>query len=319
MDVDAARPTVSVIIVSYNTHALLARCLASIAAEPRPPDEVIVVDNASADDSAAMARERFSQARVIANSENRGFAAAANQGLRAATGDFLCLLNPDTWLFPGALAALAAFLEAQPAVGLVGPTLLHSDGAYQHAAFRFPTLAMAFFDFFPLHHRLFNSRLNGRYSFGLYERPFAMDHPLGACMMARREMCADVGLLDERFFMYCEEIDWCRRIKQAGWEIMHVPGARVVHHGGRSTRQQAGRMFVELHRSRFRLFAKHHGRRYQWAARGIVAAGILWQLLALLPQRLRRADSQERQERWQSRVRVLALALRGEHEAPGLG
>lgn len=271
------------------------------------------MDNASADGSAALVRERFPHVRVIANTENRGFAAACNQGLRSAAGAALCLLNPDTELFPGALAALAAFLDSHPEVGVVGPTLLHSDGAYQHAAFRFPTLAMALLDFFPLHHQLLNSRLNGRFSFALYERPFAMDHPLGACMLVRREACADVGLLDEQFFMYCEEIDWCRRIKQAGWQIMHVPGARVVHHGGRSTQQVAGRMFVELHRSRFRLFAKHCSRRYQWAARGIVAVGMLWQLATQLPQRLLYFGDQLHRERWQSRVRVLALALKGEN------
>ena len=311
METDRSR--LSLIIVSYNTRSLLARCLASIAAEPHPPDEVIVVDNASADDSVAMVREQFPQVEVIANAENRGFAAASNQGLRLAKGDFLCLLNPDTQLFPGALDVLATFLESHPKVGVVGPTLLHTDGTYQHAAFRFPTLPMALIDFFPLNHRLLNSRLNGRYPFTLYERAFAMDHPLGACMMVRREACAAVGLLDEQFFMYCEEIDWCRRIKQADWEIMHVPGARVVHHVGQSTKQSAGRMFVELHRSRFRFFAKHYNRRYQWAARGIVVVGMLWQLVVLLPQRLRHFRDQFHQDRWQSRLQVLALALKGEN------
>ena len=154
-----------------------------------------------------------------------------------------------------------------------------------------------------------------------------MDYPLGACMMVRRETCTAVGWLDEQFFMYCEEVDWCRRIKEAGWEIMHVPDARVVHHEGQSTKQAAGRMFVELHRSRFRLFAKHCSRRYQWAARGIVAVGALWQLLTMLPQlltpRMSGKDSslhgndnadpgRELRDRWQSRLRVLTLALRGE-------
>lgn len=272
-----------------------------------------MVDNASADGSAALVRAQFPHVQVIANTENRGFAAACNQGLQAASGNFLCLLNPDTQLFPGALDALASFLESNQKVGVVGPTLLHTDGTYQHAAFRFPTLPMALLDFFPLNHRLLNSRLNGRYPFTLYEHPFAMDHPLGACMLVRREACTDVGLLDEQFFMYCEEIDWCRRIKQAGWAIMHAPGARVVHHGGQSTQQRAGRMFVELHRSRFRLFAKHYSRRYQWAARCIVAVGILWQLAAQLPQRLRHFRDRFHQDRWQSRLRVLALALKGEN------
>ncbi len=322
----ARRGSLSVIIVSYNVRPLLARCLASVYAEPRPPDEVIVVDNASADDSVALVHEQYPQAQVIANTENRGFAAATNQGLRAATGDLLCLLNPDTEIFPGALDALAVFLEAHSEVGVVGPTLLYPDGRYQHAAFRFPTLAMALIDFFPLNHRLLNSRLYGRFPYHLHEKPFAMDYPLGACMMVRRAASADVGLLDEQFFMYCEEVDWCRRMQQAGWQIMHVPDARVVHHEGQSTGQAAGRMFVELHRSRFRLFAKHCSPGYQWAARGIVAFGALWQLLTMLPGRLRagfRAPAQTGgpdphaflRDRWQSRKRVIALALRGEQRS----
>ena len=327
--VDTGPPRISVVIVSYNTRALLARCLETVSAELHPPNEVIVVDNASADASVAMVRAQFPQVQVIANTENCGFAVATNQGLRAANGTFLCLLNPDTELFSGALAALANFLESHPDVGVVGPTLLYPDGRYQHAAFHFPTLAMALIDFFPLNHRLLNSRLYGRYPFSMHEKPFAMDYPLGACMMVRREVCAAVGLLDEQFFMYCEEVDWCRRIKQAGWQIMHVPGARVVHHEGQSTRQAAGRMFVELHRSRFRLFAKHCSRRYQLAARGIVATGALFDLFKMLPQRLmsRTPGTNERpqgndspdpdqalRDRWQSRLRVLGLALRGERQ-----
>lgn len=325
---DTSQPRLSVVIVSYNVRTLLARCLASLAAQPHPPAEVIVVDNASTDDSVEAVRKQFSQVRLIENAENRGFAAASNQGLRTAQGRFLCLLNPDTELFPGALDALAAFLDASPNVGVVGPTLLYPDGRYQHAAFRFPTLAMALIDFFPLNHRLLNSRLYGRYPIAMHEKAFAMDFPLGACMMVRREICDEIGLLDEQFFMYCEEVDWCRRTKQAGWEIMHVPEARVVHHEGQSTRQASGRMFVELHRSRFKLFAKHCSRRYQWAVRGIVACGALWDLCKMLPRMLASRDygtnshgpdsvtldpSHILRDRWHSRLQVLALALKGNH------
>jgi hypothetical protein len=142
---------------------------------------------------------------------------------------------------------------------------------------------MALFDFFPLHHRLLNSRLNGRYPRHLYEagEPFPIDHPLGAAMMVRRETIQQVGLLDDDFFMYCEEIDWCKRIREAGWEIYCLPEAKIVHFAGQSTRQFAEEMFVALWRSRFRLFRKHYGRGYRVAARLIVALGLrykMWQL-----------------------------------------
>jgi hypothetical protein len=178
---------------------------------------------------------------------------------------------------------MASFLNDHPRVGVVGPQLTYGDGTFQHSAFHFPTLWMALFDFFPLHHRLLNSRLNGRYPRHLYEagEPFPIDHPLGAAMMVRRETIQQVGLLDDDFFMYCEEIDWCKRIREAGWEIYCLPEAKIVHFAGQSTRQFAEEMFVALWRSRFRLFRKHYGRGYRVAARLIVALGLryeMWQL-----------------------------------------
>lgn len=232
-----------------------------------------------------MVREQFAQARLVANETNVGFAAANNQALRAMgfpsaepqdLPRYVLLLNPDTEVLDDALTTMVGFLDENPHAGVAGAKLLYPDGRLQHSAFAFPTLAQAFLDFFPLHYRLLNSRLNGRYPRRLYERgePFPIDHPLGAALMARREAIQQVGLLDERFFIYCEEIDWCMRMKQAGWDVYCVPRAKVVHHEARSTQQVRGEMFVALWRSRYLLFEKHYSPFYQWAVRRIVRLGL---------------------------------------------
>ena len=154
---------------------------------------------------------------------------------------------------------------------------MHGDGSFQHSAFHFPGLTQIFLDFFPVHHRLADSPVNGRYSRRLYEagEPFPVDHPLGAALMVRSETLARVGSFDERFFMYCEEIDLCRRIKATGWEIYCVPQAKIVHLVGQSTGQFREQMFVALWRSRFLMFEKHKGATFRWAAQRLVGLG-LW-------------------------------------------
>lgn len=278
----------AIVIVSWNVRELLEACLTSVYESLESSNlrgEVWVVDNASTDGSAEMVWERFPQARLIANETNAGFAAANNQALRAMgfpsaesrdLPGYVLLLNPDTEVVGDALFTMVYFLDGNPQAGVAGARLLYPDGRLQHSAFAFPTLAQAFFDFFPLHHRLLNSRLNGRYPYKLYQRgePLPVDHPLGAALMARREAIQQVGLLDERFFIYCEEIDWCMRMKKADWGIYCVPRAEVVHHEARSTGQVRGRMFVALWRSRYLLFEKHYGRFYQWAVRRIMRLGL---------------------------------------------
>ena len=270
----------SIVIVNWNVKELLAACLASVYASLEGTGlvyEVLVVDNASCDGSAEMVRERFPQVHLLANADNRGFAAANNQALAETSGRCVVLLNPDTILRGDALGTLLRFMDSTPSAGMAGPRLVYPDGRFQHSAFRFPSLAQAFFDFFPLHHRLLESRLNGRYPRSLYAsgHPFAIDHPLGACMMVRRQVVEQVGDMDEQFFIYCEEVDWAMRIKRAGWDVYCVPVAEVVHYVGQSTRQFRDEMFVALWRSRFRLFAKHYGPSYNWAVRRIVRLG-LW-------------------------------------------
>ena len=274
----------AVITVSYNTRELLADCLESALAgiERSGLDgKVWVVDNASADGSAEMVRQRFPSVSLVAHDENLGFAAGNNLALQAmgfggeASPRHVLFLNPDTRVVGDALGRMVRFMDRTEAAGAAGAGLVHDDGSFQHSAFAFPGLAQIVFDFFPLHHRLLNSRLNGRYPRKLYDagQPFPVDHPLGAALMVRGKVLTQVGSFDERYFMYCEEIDLCRRIKKAGWEIYCVPAAEIVHLVGQSTRQFRETMFVALWRSRFLMFETHESAAFRWGARRLVQLG----------------------------------------------
>lgn len=286
---------VAIVVVSYNTCALLQQCLQS-AIDAGLPAEVVVVDNASHDDSAAMVRREFPTVELLANDTNRGFAAGTNQGIRRALTrnpalDYVLLLNPDAFLRTGALPALVAFLDAHPRVGVAGARLFYPDGRPQEGAWHFPTLWMTWFDLFPprgpLLGRLYASPLNGRYREERGAEPFPIDHPLGAAMLLRRATVAEVGLLDESYWMYVEEVDWCYRCRRAGWAIWQVPRAEVVHVAGASTSQLKSRSFIALHRSRLQFFAKHYAPPRQRWNRRIVRAGMLWATLRSWRDRLR--------------------------------
>jgi N-acetylglucosaminyl-diphospho-decaprenol L-rhamnosyltransferase len=282
----------AIIIVSYNTRNMLRACLRSVYAgltQTGLDAQVWVVDNASSDGSPGMVRAEFPQTRLLTQDHNLGFAAGNNVALRelgfgAASRpqsqpapSLVLFLNPDTELQGNAFAEMARVLRTTEETGVVGASLVYPDGRFQHSAFRFPTLWQIWFDFFPRPARLLDSRLNGRYPRRLYEagRPFAIDHPLGAAMMTRADVIQGVGLMDEGFFMYAEEVDWCMRVKKARWKVYCVPTAKVVHHAGASTRQFRDDMFVALWRSRFHLFNKHYGRVFNMTARLLVRLG-LW-------------------------------------------
>ncbi|MCL6647226.1 MAG: glycosyltransferase family 2 protein [Chloroflexi bacterium] len=280
----------AVIIVSFNTRDLLRACLASLA--PDAPAEVWVVENGSRDGSPEMVAREFPDVRLLLPGANLGFAAATNLALAQTTQPFICLLNPDTIVHDRALTALVRFLQERPQVAVVGPQLLNPDGSYQHSAFRFPGLLQALLDLEPIHPRLLNSALNGRYPLGQRE-PFAIDHPLGACLVVRREAITQVGPLDASFFMYCEEIDWCWRMKRAGWQVYCLPTARVTHVGGASTRPLRAAMLVELYRSRLRLYDRYHRPLTRWLYRRLIRWGLRRQLARAERQHRRGALSAE--------------------------
>ncbi|RME33019.1 MAG: glycosyltransferase family 2 protein, partial [Thermoflexia bacterium] len=274
----------TIIIVTWNVRDLLRACLQSVRADLERSGldaPIWVVDNGSADSTPEMVRREFPDVHLMALGENVGFAGGNNRALCAVLDvpvprrpRYLWLLNPDTEVLPGATAALVGALEQNPRAGVAGPKLLYPDGSFQHGAFRFPGLVQLAFDLFSLPARLYETPLNGRYPRRLYEgqSPFPVDHPLGAAMMVRTETVDQVGLMDEGYRLYCEEIDWCWRMRRAGWGALCVPQARVVHHAGRSTSQVPIPSFVNLWASRARLYARYHPRPVFLLARFLVRA-----------------------------------------------
>lgn len=271
---------VAVIIVSWNVRNYLGDCLRSVYNEFRRGKlngSVWVIDNHSTDGSPELVQDLFPQVNLITNEDNPGFGAANNQGMKAAAKcepRYYFLLNPDTLVRPGSIRALVDFLDNTPKAGMAGARLVYGDGRFQHSAFAFPRIAQLMFDLFPLPDRLYESRVNGRYPRRYYTantKPFLVDFPLGATMMVRRDVAEKTGGFDESFFMYCEELDWCMRIRKAGWHIYTVPTAEVVHYGGESTKQVAARSLVNLWDSRAKFYRRHHGPLTNAIARQLVS------------------------------------------------
>jgi N-acetylglucosaminyl-diphospho-decaprenol L-rhamnosyltransferase len=285
-------PHLAVVIVSWNVRELLRACLRSLFADLATSGlqaDVWVVDNGSTDGTPAMIAGEFPAVQLVASDKNLGFAAGNNVALRAILQNtrhatrstpYVWLLNPDTEVQPGATVALLSALESDRRASMVGAKLLYPDGSLQQSAFRFPGLIQLTFEFFPLPPRFYDTPLNGRYPRRLYEgeTSFLVDHPLGATMMVRAEAIADVGLLDEGFWMYCEEIDWCWRMRKAGWRAYCTPAAQVVHHAGESSGQVRVTSFAALWRSRLRLYDKHYPPLKCRAAHRLVRLGMHWKM-----------------------------------------
>ncbi len=276
----------SIVIVNWNVCELLKCCLHSIMSSFQLPAskfqvEVIVVDNASSDGSAAMIEEEFPQVRVIANSENLGFTVGNNQGIAASRWRYILLLNPDTEIVGHALAMMVEYMDGHPQVGALGPQLLNPDGSIQSSRRRFPTMATAFLESTILQQWSPHNRVTRHYY--MADRP---DHEIqevdwvtGACLLARREAIEEVGLLDESFFMYSEELDWCRRIKAQEWKVVYLPAARVMHHGAQSSEQVKSFQHIQFQRSKIRYFRKHHGPWQADVLRLFILATYLYQLI----------------------------------------
>ncbi len=265
------KPDLSIIIVNWNTRELLAKCLRSLYPVPNGEEqrvgpltlqdgssyEVFVVDNASSDGSDEMVRHRFPQVHLIQNRENVGFARANNQAIPLSQGRYVLLLNSDTEVQAGALETLVAFMDARPQAGAAGPRLLNTDGSLQPSCHPMLTPGREFWRL------LFLERISPRATYPMHrwndQSPRQVEVIKGACLLLRRTALNQVGLLDESYFMYTEEVDLCYRLALAGWECWWIPQAAVIHHGEASSRQVAQKMYLALYRSKIQFYRKYGG------------------------------------------------------------
>jgi GT2 family glycosyltransferase len=285
-----ASTELTVIIVSYNTKALLREALASVAQHAPRATEVIVVDNASADGSADMVAEEFPFATLVRSPRNLGFAAANNVALRRARGEFVMLLNPDAVLCPDTARSLMAFLRHETDVGIAGPTIFFPDGTFQSSGFPFPTVLDELRQSRSVDWLL---RRCGSSPAPTAEGTTALDVDWvdGACLMIRREALDEIGLIDEQYFLYGEEVDWCYRARRAGWRVVAVRSATVKHHRGKSS-GGAGATVAYLTETRLRFFRTHHGTATALLVSVIFALGCVRQMAgAALAALLRRRRS----------------------------
>lgn len=287
----AINPTLSVIVVNWNTRDLLRQCLDSVFNETRRTNfEVIVVDNASTDGSAQMVKEHFPKARLWENPANLGFAKAVNQGLQLAQGEILTLLNSDAYIVEGALDKVVGFMGEYPEVAVVGCKVLNTDRSWQRSAFLFPTMLDILFESLFLVRLFPRSGLFNRRGLGSFDgkSPKEVDWVAGACLTIRREIVEEVGMMDEDFFMYAEESDWCHRIKKHGYKILFYPHAEIVHLGRGSINQALADLLPRAFKGRFRYFEKHRGLWYARAVKLITILGMLLRIAILfLPSLLR--------------------------------
>jgi N-acetylglucosaminyl-diphospho-decaprenol L-rhamnosyltransferase len=318
------RMDLSIIIVNWNVADLLAACLDSIAASPlrfSAPDgsirgdsgpcvEVLVVDSASADPSVELVQERYPWVHLYPQTENIGLVRGNNLALEKAQGQFLFLLNPDTEIHGDAINQLIDYLVQHPQVGLVGPHVLNTDGTTQSTRRRFPTPITALFESTWLQGIAPRRILDHFY---VTDQPdkgtFEVDWMQGCALMARREVYEQIGGLDTRYVMYSEELDWCKRAKRAGWQVVYVGSADITHHGGKSTDQVQTAKHIYFQQSKIRYFRKFHGRIVALALRLFLLLSYIYQLLLESAKALMGSKRTLRQARIQTYWQVIrALA-----------
>ncbi|HLV43845.1 MAG TPA: glycosyltransferase family 2 protein [Aggregatilineales bacterium] len=320
----------SIIIVSWNVRDLLRDCLASVEAGAQAgwytlaapgvradqsaplTVETIVVDNLSSDGTPEMLREAFPWVRLVEPGENTGFTRGNNIGMRASTGRWLLLLNPDTVVLDDALPRMVDYIDAHPAVGALGPQLLNDDGTVQSSRRRFPTFWTAVFESTWLQSAAPRGVLSRYYMTDTQDDEIMpVDWVQGAALLVRRSVLAQVGGFDEHFFMYSEELDWQRRIKAAGWQIVYFPPARIVHYGGKSSEQVAAQRHIYFQTSKVRYFRKHHGRLAGLGVRAVLLANYVAQVAVEGAKFVLGHKRPLRRERVRAYWQVLRSGLRG--------
>ena len=276
----------SIIIVNYNVEKLLKKCLGAVYAETKNvPFDVWVVDNNSKDTSVLMVRQNFPQVNLIENKENVGFARANNQAIAKCTSDYILLLNPDTLILQNAIEKVVNFMDRQPTVGICGCKVLNEDGTLQLACRRsIPTPGVAFFRLTGLSKLFPNSKITAKYNLTYLDpdSPHQVDAVSGAFLMIRKKVVDSIGLLDEQFFMYGEELDWGLRAKKVGWAIMYYPDAEIIHYKGECSKFNHRKAAFEFYRSMYLFHKKHFAENYNPFINAIIYAGIFLRALVSL-------------------------------------
>jgi len=273
----------SIIIVNYNTRDLTLQTLNSVYKNQGDNNfEVIVVDNASKDDSVEMIKKHFPQVILIQNNENLGFSKANNIAIKRSIGEYILLLNSDTIVMEDTLEKMIKYMNDNPDVGASGCKVVLPDGSLDKACKRsFPTPQNALYNALKLDRLFPQSKVFGEYNLTYLDENeiHDVDCLVGAFMMVRREVIEQVGLLDEDFFMYGEDIDWCYRIKQAGWRIVYYPKTKIIHYKGGSSKKKNTKIIYEFHKAMYLFFEKHYKDRYSILLRYVVYLGIFSKML----------------------------------------
>lgn len=268
----------SVVILNWNTHDDLRRCLKSYFEHPPAcRAEVIVVDNASEDDSVAMVRSGFPAVRLLQNERNLGFGAGNNRAIPLCRGRYVLFLNSDTILTPGALDALVSYADTRPDAAVFGPKLLNADGSLQYSCRSFPNLGTGFFRNTPLGRLFPKNRFAMDYLMSNWDHntPRDVDWVSGSALMIRADVLRHLGGFDEGFFMYCEDVDLCYRVHELGLKVAYYPGSVLYHIIGRSSDLVPTRMTFEFHRSMYRFYKKHYRRRTPLLVRPLILPGLV--------------------------------------------
>ena len=268
----------SIIILNWNTKEDTIKCLLSIQEHPSKYEtEVIVVDNASSDGSRERISERCPWVKILVNPKNIGFGAGNNRGIPAAGGEFVLFLNSDTILTEGALDGMVDFAKDHPDIGVIGPRLLNSDGSLQYSCRRFPNLAAGFFRNTPLGRLFPHNRYTRDYLMNDWDHESErdVDWLSGAALMIRRDLLSTLGGFDERFYMYCEDVDLCYRSHQQGWRVTYYPYAKIYHRIGRSSDKVPTRMTWFFHQSMYLFYKKHYARSTFILIRPFIIPGLI--------------------------------------------
>ncbi len=252
---------VTVIIVTWNSEAVIKQCVASVLDQKYDDLEIIIIDNNSADKSADVIRKEFPRVRLVENGQNKGFSAAVNQGLGQAGGEYVLLLNPDAIMSPGSLGAMLKFMDDHPGSGACGCKILDDAGRLMWSCFHFPDLTSEIMEISLLSRLFPGSRFFGRYLMSYWDHKSTrqVDWITGACLMLRRKALESAGLMDESFFMYSEDMDLCYRLAKNNFSVYYIADAHVRHKQGNSADQVYVRMFSQRYKSRYIFFRKHYG------------------------------------------------------------